>query len=177
MSNSWLKFEWDLTHFSSADLVVPTSYTLRESTSDDRETIYKTASSTLKILSDWSPVWKHIESRIPNPARPKSESCPNSRALVLQHGTRIIGTSVFCPGECEEFHLTTGPCILSEYQSRGLGSLLLQASLAALKDTGLKSAFGVAQGRTTAARYVYPKFGGIPQPWSPNLPSSTDLAA
>jgi ribosomal protein S18 acetylase RimI-like enzyme len=47
-----------------------------------------------------------------------------------------------------------------EYQRRGLGSALLQASLRHLADKGLERASVITREGVPAARYLYPKFGG-----------------
>ncbi len=80
--------------------------------------------------------------------------------VVVQHGTRIIGASVMTERPDAPNHLLTGPCILHEYRSRGIGSVLLHASLDLLRDAGLDTALGLTPTISPAAKYVYPKFGG-----------------
>ncbi|MGC1479625.1 MAG: GNAT family N-acetyltransferase [Chthoniobacterales bacterium] len=85
--------------------------------------------------------------------------------VVVQHGSRIIGASLLTVVPDAPNHLLTGPCILHEYRSRGIGSVLLHASLAALQEMGLNVAHGLAPHLSPAAKYVYPKFGGLPESW------------
>ncbi len=80
--------------------------------------------------------------------------------VVVQHGSRIIGASVMTARADAANHLLTGPCILHEYRSRGIGSVLLHASLGLLRDIGLDVALGLTPTLSPAAKYVYPKFGG-----------------
>ena len=80
----------------------------------------------------------------------------HNNANVLCLGARIIGVSVLDRAENAENHLLTGPCILHEYRSRGLASLLLRSSLDTLRTAGLKHAYGIARDKTAAARFVLP---------------------
>jgi ribosomal protein S18 acetylase RimI-like enzyme len=50
--------------------------------------------------------------------------------------------------------------VLQEYRGRGLGSALLRASLAGLREAGFARAYGVARAKTAASRFLYTKFGG-----------------
>jgi GNAT superfamily N-acetyltransferase len=81
--------------------------------------------------------------------------------VVVQHGTRVIGASVLSATPDAANHLLTGPCILHEYRSRGIGSVLLHASLRLLRAAGLSEARGLTPTVSPAAKYVYPKFGGV----------------
>ena len=83
------------------------------------------------------------------------------RSLAVFHGERIIGASVFMVQEEGPFQLASGPCVLSEYRSRGLGSWLLQSSLFELQNEGLKSVSGICKKYSVLAKYLYPKFGGV----------------
>jgi len=82
-------------------------------------------------------------------------------SIVLRHGERMIGASLLDTGEEAENHLLTGPCVLHEYQGRGLGSLLFHRSLLHLAGAGLQEIRGFSLGRSKLDRYVYSKFGGI----------------
>ena len=70
-----------------------------------------------------------------------------------------------------------GPCVLQEYRGRGLGTALLRASLGELREAGFARAYGVARDKTAAARFVYPKFGGLGGRWSPDFEVAQKLAA
>ena len=80
-------------------------------------------------------------------------------AVVLTHGQRIIGASLLNPEIDAENHLLSGPCVLAEYRSRGLGTALLHHSLLLLKTHGLKRVHGVCKEMATTSKFVYPKFG------------------
>ena len=78
--------------------------------------------------------------------------------LVLTHGTRIIAASALNVNDDAPSHLISGPCVLSEYRSRGIGTALLHESLEHLKAAGLATAFGVSKENVPASRFIYPKF-------------------
>jgi len=79
--------------------------------------------------------------------------------VVAQHGSRIIGVSVLDADPDSLNHLSSGPVILHEYRNRGLGSALLAASLNFLRQEGLSKVRGVTRANSTAARFIYSKFG------------------
>ena len=55
--------------------------------------------------------------------------------------------------------------------------MLLLASLQALREAGCKRARGIVRDRTTMARFVYPKFGGVSAPWTPDAELLPRIAA
>lgn len=175
MTISWIRFEWDLTGLpvDSDKSVAP--FVLRSAEKSDEDTIQKVAASAFSMDTAWGDARGFITERVTkNIADSFDHDTPS--CVVLQHGSRIIGLSALNLGEVEN-NLTTGPCILHEYRSRGLASLLLQASLATLRDAGLRRAYGIAREKTPAARFVYPKFGGVGHPWTTDLGHSPKLAA
>jgi len=126
--------------------------------------------------SGWGDVAKSLQEILHRKIE-QSLSKEEGRCLVLLHGARVIGVSVLNVSEEADNNLVSGPCILHEYRSRGLGSQLLRASLVALKDAGLRKAYGVTRARTTSARFVYSKFGGASSPFTPDFEILPRLAA
>jgi hypothetical protein len=49
--------------------------------------------------------------------------------------------------------------------------------LGELREAGLACVYGVARDKTAAARFVYPKFGGLGVRWSPDFEVAQKLAA
>ena len=93
-------------------------------------------------------------------------------ASTVLHSTNNVPefTGRICPAPCEAActlnvnddapsHLISGPCVLAEYRSRGIGTTLLHESLEHLKAAGLATAFGVSKDNVPASRFIYPKFG------------------
>jgi len=157
--SNWAAFEWDTGMVQVVDRPKLPPFVFRRATSADRETVEKVFRS---VFSQ--------EPAIPNkqnsPMPTIEEACDTAfsggacACVVVQHGNRIIGASAVNPSEHAPIHLLTGPCILNEYRSRGIGSALLFASLDFLKDSGLTRVIGYARHQSVAARFVYPKFGG-----------------
>ena len=59
-------------------------------------------------------------------------------------------------------HLVSGPCVLIEYRSRGIGGSLLGATLEALRARGLSEALGRTRPNGPSAKFLCRKFGGQP---------------
>jgi GNAT superfamily N-acetyltransferase len=99
--------------------------------------------------------------------------CPNfimsSKRNLLVIVNRVIGASVINIEIDSENHLSTGPCITSEYRNRGFGSLLLKESLLLAAKAGCRLIFGVTRTTSPAAKFVYLKYQGRPSPYVPNL--------
>ncbi len=165
MTITWLRFTWDLKKLPAAAAEVPAPYVLRLAENDEADAIQKTVTSAFSMDTGWGDIQKFLIEKMGKNVSLAFEKDTKSRCLVLLHGTRIIGASVLCTDDEAENHLTTGPCILHEYGSRGLGSLLLQASLATLREAGFTCAYGVTREKTAAARFIYPKSGGTAAPW------------
>lgn len=174
---SWLKFEWDLSRLSPSEITVPAAFVLRSAEKDDEGVVQKVTTSAISMDTGWGNPQKSILEKMRESAGQCFEKDGKNRCIVLQHGSRIIGSSVLHIEEEAESHLLTGPCILHEYRSRGLGTLLLHASLAALREAGLSRARGITPALSAAARYVYPKFGGTGEPWTPAAEPPAKLAA
>ena len=97
--------------------------------------------------------------------------------IVIQHGHRIIAASVVNSQDGVENHLSTGPCVLHEYRGRGLGTVLFRTSLAALREAGLSQAYGISREKSTASRFLYPRFGGEGSRWTPDFEVAQRIAA
>jgi len=179
MTTTWLRFTWDLSKVpsSSPGSEIPTPYQLRDAAAEEEEVIQKVTYSAFSMDSGWGNLQSPFVENIRKQVAAAFEKDAKSRCLALLHGSRIIGASVLGLEEGTTNHLVTGPCILHEYRSRGLGSQLLYASLLALREAGIKKAFGVTREKTTSARFIYPKFGGIPEPWTPDFEPAPKIAA
>lgn len=92
--------------------------------------------------------------------------------LVLRHGSRIIAASALIDDPAADTQLASGVCVMDEYRNRGLGAFLLYESLTKLKASGLKSAAVVTRVGVTAERYLYGKFGGKRESYTPVEPAT-----
>ncbi len=160
MRDNWRVFRWDLAGLP-AD-VEPTldPFTFRLAEPEEEMVVSRTVLTAFSQDLGWTE-----DSRVYlEGLEEKCETAFSSEpplCVVVQHGTRIIGASVLSATPDAVNHLLTGPCILHEYRSRGIGSVLLHASLKLLRDAGLSEALGLTPTVSPAAKYVYPKFGGV----------------
>jgi predicted N-acetyltransferase YhbS len=176
LASTWLRFTWDLKKVPATEPVVPAPYHVRAADADEEEVVRKVALSAFGMDSGWS----HLQGSFVEKIRAQIAAAFEKNAgncLALVHGTRIIGASVLNPDPSAAYHLLTGPCVLHEYRSRSLGSQLLRASLLTLRKAGLETAAGVTKNKTTAARYIYPKFDGVAAAWDSDLETAPRLAA
>jgi len=173
---SWLRFEWDLGKIPAEELDVPSPFVLRRAESHDCEAVQKAVGNAFSMDTGWSDIQRMFGGIIIRSVLAGFAAEPPD-CVVIQHGSRIIASSILNCKEGAENHLTTGPCVLQEYRGRGLGTFLLRASLAALCDAGVARAYGVTRDKSTAARFVYPKFGGFAVPWTPDFEVAQKIAA
>jgi ribosomal protein S18 acetylase RimI-like enzyme len=160
MANDWQRFHWDLDKGLDSSRPVLPPFVFRAADADDLDAVLKVVSSALLMERAWTGTGtefsQHLDERCEQAFDGESPAC-----VVVQHGSRIIGASVLDLTVDAAAHLITGPCILHEYRSRGFGSALLQQSLDRLYCEGLRRATALARVNSTAARFVYPKFGGV----------------
>jgi len=167
---SLIQFEWNLSALAPAPSADQAPYVLRRAQASEKEKIKTVAASALSIDSGWNDATKTLVGRVIEKVT-ESFAEEDPKAIVLLHGSRIIGVSVLDSDADSENHFITGPCVLHEYRSRGLGSQLTLHSLVLLKEMGLPHARAIAGSTSTLAKFVYPKFGPVARPyegtWSP----------
>jgi GNAT superfamily N-acetyltransferase len=173
---SWLRFEWDLRKIPAEELDVPSPFVLQSAEKNERDAVQKVVASAFSMDTGWSDIQRMFGGIIVRNVHAGFETDPPN-CLVIQHGSRIIAASILNPHDGAENHLTTGPCVLQEYRGRRLGTVLFRASLAALRDIGLARAYGVTRDKSTAARFVYPKFDGSGVRWMPDFEVAQKVAA
>lgn len=156
---SWLRFEWDLEKIPAADPTIPAPFMLSRARPADAGAAEKVAVNSFGMDTGWSDIQKTFATTILRNVRAGFAKDPPD-CMVVRHGSRIIGVSVLDTRGDAPNHLRTGPCVLQEYRGRGLGSALLRASLAGLREAGFARAYGVARAKTAASRFLYTKFGG-----------------
>jgi predicted N-acetyltransferase YhbS len=175
-ASNWKTFEWDLSGLEPAHRPKIPPFVFRQATPADRETIEK----VLRSVLSQEPA---ISNKQASPMLSIEEACdiafskPECACMVVQHGSRIIGASALDASQDAANHLLTGPSILHEYRSRGIGSALLFSSLDFLKDAGVLRVAGCARNPSVAARFVYPKFGGTLVTPVLKFDASTDAVA
>jgi ribosomal protein S18 acetylase RimI-like enzyme len=164
----WLCFEWQTSGLP--ELSAPgAGIVIRAARKSDHEGVVKTLRSALSVDSAWGGMNRAVGARL---ARQTEEifASDDPRCLVVVHGQHIVGVSLLDVAPDAPNHLLSGPCILQEYQNRGLASALLAASLDCLQKNQVKTARGITRANSLAARFVYPKFGGVSRPHNPRPP-------
>lgn len=171
----WKRFRWDLERLEPP-LEPPARFTIRPALKEEEDAIRKTVLSAFSMGLAWADAFRKMN---PDMIKTFDEQFPlhPEHTQVVLHGTRIMGASMVTTDPDAANHLITGPCIIHEYRSRGLGSALLRASLEVLRAEGLTHAYGVTADRSVAARFVYPKFGGVMETYHINSPPGPQVAA
>lgn len=154
----WKRFAWDLTKLPDFESRLSSAYNIRSASKEEEKAIHSVIFNAFGLDSAWGDSLRmasgFIESQLTSSFLHRAVPC-----LVITHGTRIIAASALNVGEDAQTHLISGPCVLSEYRSRGIGSTLLHESLEHLKAAGLRTAYGVSKENVPASRFVYTKFG------------------
>ena len=149
---------------------------LRGAEKGECDAVEMVVSTAFSMDTGWSDIQRMFGTIIVKNVRAGFASDPPD-CIIIQHGHRIIGASVMNSREGVENHLSTGPCVLQEYRGRGLGTVLFRSSLAALGEAGLGQAYGISREKSTAARFLYPKFGGVESRWAPDFEVAQRIAA
>jgi hypothetical protein len=154
----WKRFTWDLAQLPNNEPKIASHFSIRVAAREEERTVRTVISTAFGLDTAWGDAFKHVQSFI------EAQLATNFLhrtvpCVVITHGVRIIAASALNTAEDAPSNLVSGPCVLMEYRSRGLGTALLHASLAHLKSGGLAHASGICKDAVTASKYVYPKFG------------------
>ena len=161
----WARFCWNAeTLGDPAPGKLPVNCVIRPAARRDLEVVQRVIENSFTLDTDWAESYKRFRVNLEALVAKAFEE-PEAGCLVLAHGARIIGASVYSADPAAENHLISGPCILLEYRNRGLGSDTLFRTLQVLREAGLKKAYGVTRKTVPAAKFVYPKFGGVSEPF------------
>ena len=154
----WKRFAWDLSKLPEFESRLPSSFNIRAASRDEEETVHQVIFTAFGLDAAWGDsirlVRDYVDAQLAASFAQRAVPC-----LVLTHGTRIIAASALNVSEDAASHLISGPCVLSEYRSRGIGTALLHESLEHLKTAGLPTAYGISKENVPASRFIYPKFG------------------
>ncbi len=173
---SWVSFEWK-TSGLPVQPVACDPFHVRTAAKSESDAVGRMIKSAFTMDSVWGDVSRPLAQKMEMDLESAFEHSEPS-CIVLVHGTRIIGASLLDLTPEVPSHLASGPCILHEYRNRGLASALLAASLAFLKDHQIAQVRGITRANSMTARFIYPKFGGIAQPFEgdPFKPATSELA-
>jgi len=160
----WMRFTWDLAKLPAVKSELESHYHIRVATHDDEKSVRSVIASAFSLDMNWSDTLKslrdHFEAQIDRVFLEKEVPC-----IVVSHGSRIIGASALDTSKEADNHLLSGPCILSEYRNRGLGTMLLRQSLQLMREAGLDKAHGITKSNVPAAKFIYTKFNSVSAPY------------
>jgi GNAT superfamily N-acetyltransferase len=159
---NWINFTWDLAKLPSLKVQVPEHYQIAPIAKEDEAELRKVVLACFVLDPAWNPAMHEVKHKIDIWFDRAFD--PASTCLALRHGLRIIGGAVLSLDPGADNHLAPGPCILMEYRNRGFGTMLLESSLALLREAGLSRAVGMARERVPVAKFLYPKFEGVITP-------------
>ena len=170
------RFSWNLKELPQSAAEMPAPFTLRTAGEQEREEAISLVQSSYNLDPEWSGCASHIASTVlPDSikALAKEPTC-----LFVLHGNRVIATSIYDPEpEAGGVHLISGPCVLIEYRSRGIGGALLGATLEALRERGVSEVIGQTRPKSASAKYLCTKFGGKEASAEPALPEENQANA
>lgn len=158
---NWIQFTWELSDLPGLAVDLPEHYEITAATAEDEKELRRVITSSFALDPEWNPTRHEVMQTIDGWLA-DTWDLERKTALVLRHGTRIIGVSILSLNG--DNHLSPGPCILMEYRNRGFGSKLLNSSLRSLRDAGLERAVGIAKENSPATKFLYTKFNGLPVP-------------
>ncbi len=154
----WKRFNWDLKKLPEIEPQIPSHFNVRAASREEEKVVRNVIFTAFSLDTAWGDSFKlvreFIEAQLTSSFLNRAVPC-----IVITHGVRIIAASALNVSDDAPSHLISGPCVLSEYRNRGLGSSLLYESLQHLKAAGLASACGVCKENVPASKFVYPKFG------------------
>ena len=155
-----VRFEWDLSQVPAMPPHLPPKHEIKLQAQPEVEVAWEGIQRAFLNEKAWMiDLSGHLD-QLRGRIFPDGKSLEKMDFLVLQHGPRVVGCSALLALEGEGPQLLSGVIIDYEYQRRGLGVALLQASLLHLAEKGLSKAAVITRQGVPAARYLYPKFGG-----------------
>lgn len=156
-----VRFTWNLKELQPGSLEMPKPFVLRTADKDETDEAIAIVQASYNLDPSWSGCAMHTRDTVlpgVSKAMTREPSC-----LFVLHGNRVIGVSAYnCEPEDGGVHLVSGPCVITEYRSRGIGAALLFATLDALRERGGTVATGQTRPNSPSAKYLYSKFGGKP---------------
>jgi N-acetylglutamate synthase-like GNAT family acetyltransferase len=170
----WSRFSWDPKDLpETSRYIITETYSLRTANRQEKSLIHQVINSCFAQESCWNDVASKLMPRLQQEVEDKFAHHREGDCLVITHGNRVIAASIVDTSAGSDNHLITGPCITVEYRNRGFGALMLKESLLLAAQGGAEVLFGLTRANSPAARFVYPKFGGVQEPYDFDLGQSS----
>jgi len=155
-----VRFDWDLTKIPIQPISLSPKHEIKVSTDAVVDSLWEGMQKAFLNEKGWIIQLEAHLDQLRRKIFPDGKPLAEMDILVLQHGARVVGVSALLAKAEVPVQLLSGVVLDYEYQRRGLGTALLQASLRHLADRGLERASVITREGVTAARFLYPKFGG-----------------
>ena len=168
-SAGWLRFTWEAKFLPETSYIIEEPYSIRRAARSEKSQVWFVIKSCLAQDACWNDVVTGLVPRLHPELEEKFAHHRDIDCLVITHGNRVIAASLVNVDVETENHLSSGPCIISEYRNRGFGSLLLKESLLLAAKAGCPLIHGVTRATSPAAKFVYPKYKGKSAPYVSDL--------
>ncbi|HZC35384.1 MAG TPA: hypothetical protein VE242_07210 [Chthoniobacterales bacterium] len=168
-SVGWLRFTWEAKLLPETSYIIEEPYSIRRAFRSEKSQVWAVIKSCFAQDGCWNDVVTALIPRLHHQFEEKFGHHRDIDCLVITHGNRVIAVSLVNVDIEAENHLSSGPCITSEYRNRGFGSLLLKESLLLAAKAGSPLIYGVTRATGPAAKFVYPKYEGKPSPYFPDI--------
>jgi ribosomal protein S18 acetylase RimI-like enzyme len=165
-SVGWLRFIWEAKLLPETSYVIEEPYSIRRAARSEKSQVWAVIKSCFAQDACWNDVAAILIPRLHHEFEEKFAHHRDIDCLVITNGNRVIAASVVNVEVEAENHLSSGPCISSEYRNRGFGSLLLKESLLLAGKAGCPVIHGVTRATSPAAKFVYSKYHGKPNPFT-----------
>jgi GNAT superfamily N-acetyltransferase len=164
-SVGWLRFTWEAKLLPETSYIIEEPYSIRRAFRSEKSQVWSVIKSCFAQDACWNDVATALISPLHEEFEEKYAHHHEIDCLVITHGSRVIAASLVNVDVEAENHLSSGPCITSEYRNRGFGSLLLKESLLLAAKAGCPLIHGITRATSPAAKFVYPKYEGKPNPY------------
>lgn len=153
----WVEFEWDLKSLPAYDAKLASRLHIEVVGIADSKSVEEIMHRGFSTENGWS---AFLEQRLNLISTAIHQYVPRNEVtmLTIKDGTRIVAAVLVSEKEGLFLPLVAGVTVLMEYRCRGLGTALLYAALAYLKDKGIPKAKIITRANLPSAKYLYPKF-------------------
>jgi hypothetical protein len=155
----WVNFVWDLAGAKLPAIAAPRQFRLSLVKGPERRQLQEVIEKSFALDPGWNAELHMIDAQVKSSIAAAFNS-ESTSWLALRHGARFVGGTLLMTDPDAPAQLVPGPCILMEYRTRDLGTLLLCSALRHLRDAGMSRACARTPESSPAARFLYPKFGG-----------------
>ncbi len=157
-ATEWVRFDWSLPGNDFA-VSIPQGYCIRPGYVEDLDAMQTLVGTAYASDPSWEGQTADIQRRVSERMRQRI-SDPTAYFALATFDGQVVGLNGVALKSATNMNLITGICVDPAHQGRGLGGVLLGATLSWLRDQGLPNATVTTDGRAVAAR-IYARFGAV----------------